>query len=107
MARLKDQSAAYEKALANSQMTKEKAAVLNQLLKNMERALTRSPGLPGRLVYSSTTFTPPPMQLWRKKRCPPCAAIEQRQWDQVQPQIDILAEVLATFAKEIERPLGR
>ncbi|NUQ22745.1 MAG: M28 family peptidase [Saprospiraceae bacterium] len=104
MARLKDQANAYEKALSNSKMSKEKAAVLNQLLKNMERALTRSHGLPGRPWFKHHIYAPGQYSGYGVKTLPAVReAIEQRQWDQVQPQIDILAEVLTTLSKEIEK----
>ncbi len=100
---LKKKAAAYGEALESSNIDEAPVAQLNEHLKNMERALTRSQGLPGRPWYRHFIYAPGFYTGYGVKTLPGVReAIEQREWSQVQEQIEILAQVLNNFSKELE-----
>ena len=99
---LKKQSEAYDKAIGGNHITNEKATALNEQLKNMERALTREAGLPKRPWYRHHIYAPGLYTGYGVKTLPGVReAIEQRQWLEVQTQIDLLAEVLEGYTAQL------
>lgn len=104
MESIKKQAGNYEQALAKKGIQSDKAVRLNQQLKDMERALTRIEGLPGRPWYKHHVYAPGLYTGYGVKTLPGVReAIEQRNWVQVQEQIEILAGVLQHFAAELEK----
>lgn len=100
---LKKQAAAFEKALAGNPVTKEEAIQLNQQLRKMEHFLTLEAGLPGRPWFQHYIYAPGYYTGYGVKTLPSVReAIEQRQWDKIQPQIERLAGVLQNFSNAIE-----
>ena len=104
---LTNQASAFEKNsetfAGNPQNTKE----LNALLKNMERSLTRDHGLPRRPWFKHHVYAPGFYTGYGVKTLPGVReAIEQRNFEEVNEQIEILAEVLMLFSANIEKALG-
>jgi N-acetylated-alpha-linked acidic dipeptidase len=100
---LKTQATAFEKIAPNSLKSGAKMKELNLLLKNMEHALTRSHGLPKRPWYQHHIYAPGFYTGYGVKTLPGVReAIEQREFEEVNEQIEILGEVLQLFSKNIE-----
>jgi N-acetylated-alpha-linked acidic dipeptidase len=79
-------------------------AQLDQVLLKSERALTRSEGLPRRPWYVHQVYAPGFYTGYGVKTLPAVReAIEQRQWQEAEQQIVIVAGTLAGFAKEVDR----
>ncbi len=78
------------------------APQLNQTLKDMERSLTRAEGLPRRPWFKHHIYAPGFYTGYGVKTLPGVReAIEQRNYPEVQEQIDILAQVLMGFSTHI------
>lgn len=76
---------------------------INRLLYTSERVLTREEGLEGRPWYKHHIYAPGFYTGYGVKTLPGVReAIEQRQYDEVEPQIAIAAEVLNAMAYRIE-----
>lgn len=76
---------------------------INRLLYTSERVLTREDGLEGRPWYKHHIYAPGFYTGYGVKTLPGVReAIEQRQYDKVEPQIAIAAEVLDAMAYRIE-----
>lgn len=104
METMKKQATNYEQTLSKKGIQSDKAARLNQQLKDMERALTRMEGLPGRPWYKHHIYAPGLYTGYGVKTLPGVReALEQRAWIKVQEQIDILAGVLQHFGAELEK----
>ena len=99
---LKIQAASFnEKSKKGPENIKNKQA-LNQLLKDMERTLTREHGLPKRPWYRHHIYAPGFYTGYGVKTFPGVReAIEQGEYDQVNKQIEILGEVLNDFNNKI------
>ena len=98
---LQQQSKAYAKTNFGDLDAKE-TRHLNQILKDMERALTRKEGLPRRPWFKHHVYAPGFYTGYGVKTLPGVReAIEQRNYKEVQEQIDILAEVLNGFSARI------
>jgi N-acetylated-alpha-linked acidic dipeptidase len=99
----------YERAMnglmANGKsLAAEKQKVLNAILINMERALTSSAGLPRRPWFTHQIYAPGFYTGYGVKTLPAVReAIEQRNWDEAEAQIVVVAQTLERFANEIER----
>ena len=79
-------------------------ALLDGLIASSEQRLTRAHGLPGRPWFRHHLYSPGLYTGYGVKTLPGVReAIEQRQWDQAQVQIDIAADVIATFAELLEQ----
>jgi N-acetylated-alpha-linked acidic dipeptidase len=99
---LKKQASVYEQVFSKNGIKKENVTKLNQQLKDMEHALTLEQGLPGRPWYRHFVYAPGFYTGYGVKTFPGVReAIEQREWDKVQQQIDILAGVLNHYSEEI------
>ncbi len=96
-------SKAYERAVSGYNLSDPEVAKINQILKDMERALTREHGLPGRPWYRHHIYAPGFYTGYGVKTLPGVReALEQRQFDQVEEQVEILAAVLGQFNQQIE-----
>ncbi|MEZ4775209.1 MAG: transferrin receptor-like dimerization domain-containing protein [Bacteroidia bacterium] len=105
--KLKKQSVEYEKAIAENKLNAGTAQQLNIQLKNMERALTSSNGLPGRPWYRHHIYAPGLYTGYSVKTLPGVReAIEQRDWPELDRQIQKLTDVLETFSIELEKAIG-
>ena len=101
---LNTQASAFENALETHNINSRNTRELNQLLKDMERALTREQGLPGRPWYKHHVYAPGFYTGYGVKTLPGVReAIEQRNFDEVNEQVEILADVLMDFSARIER----
>lgn len=84
--------------------TKKDRVSLNQLLKNIERALTRDHGLPRRPWFVHHVYAPGFYTGYGVKTLPGVReAIEQRDFKEAQEQIAILGEVLEGYAEQIAK----
>ena len=80
---------------------------LNQLLKDMERSLTRDEGLPGRPWFRHHIYAPGFYTGYGVKTLPGVReSIEQRNFDQVDEQIRYVAEVLDRFSDKINEAIA-
>ena len=104
MNELRKQSLAFEKASASPSLKSDHKLELNQLLKDMERSLTRNHGLPRRPWYKHHIYAPGFYTGYGVKTLPGVReAIEQRNYEEVNQQIEILGEVLELFSSKIEK----
>ncbi|MEK6478774.1 M28 family metallopeptidase [Catalinimonas sp. 4WD22] len=77
---------------------------LNELLYSSERKLTREEGLPGRDWFRHQIYAPGFYTGYGVKTLPQVReAIEQREWDKVDQQIEVLAKVLQGFNQHLEK----
>jgi N-acetylated-alpha-linked acidic dipeptidase len=101
LARLQTAATAYATAAASSNVTSEE---INNLLYTSERLLTRDEGLEGRPWYKHHIYAPGFYTGYGVKTIPGVReAIEQREYDKVEPQIEIAAGVLNNMAERIEQ----
>ena len=77
---------------------------INQQLIQLERTMTREEGLPGRPWFRHHIYAPGYYTGYGVKTLPGVReAIEQREWDEVETQVNILAEVLHEVALAIDQ----
>ncbi len=82
----------------------EEAARLDAILFKSERALTRTEGLPRRPWYVHHVYAPGFYTGYGVKTLPGVReAIEQRDWEEAEKQIQIAAQVIQAFSEEIDR----
>jgi N-acetylated-alpha-linked acidic dipeptidase len=94
----------YQTALQTADNNVEHLQELNALLKDMERTLLREHGLPQRPWYKHHIYAPGFYTGYGVKTLPGAReAIEQRKFDQVNHQIEIIADVLIDFSAQIEK----
>jgi len=104
LARLQAAASAFDAAAENSMVTSEE---INRLLYTSERLLTRDEGLDGRPWYKHHIYAPGFYTGYGVKTIPGVReAIEQREYEKVEPQIEIAASVLNTMAERIEQVTG-
>jgi N-acetylated-alpha-linked acidic dipeptidase len=109
VARLKRSAAAYDAALkaataSSGSLTPHKALALDTVLLRAERALTRNEGLPRRPWFKHHIYAPGFYTGYGAKTLPGVReAIEQRNWNEAEEQIALLAGVLHRFSNEIDR----
>lgn len=100
---IEKQAAAYAK-VQTSELPQAQKQEMNQLLKDMERALTREHGLPRRPWFIHHIYAPGFYTGYGVKTLPGVReAIEQRDFKGAQEQIKILGEVLQGFADHIAK----
>jgi N-acetylated-alpha-linked acidic dipeptidase len=76
---------------------------LNAHLRDMERALSRSEGLPGRPWYRHYVYAPGLYTGYGVKTLPSIReAIELRNWSEAEKQVPIVSETLRRFAAEVD-----
>ena len=108
-AALRKSTAAYQKAYAAATAggklpPADVQARLDQVLLQAERSLTRSEGLPRRNWYVHQIYAPGYYTGYGVKTLPAVReAIEQRQWQEAEQQIGILAGVIEGFAREVDK----
>ena len=101
LARLQAAATAFDTAAKTSTVTSEE---INHLLYTSERLLTRDEGLEGRPWYKHHIYAPGFYTGYGVKTIPGVReAIEQREYDKVEPQIEIAAGVLNILAERIEQ----
>ncbi|MCH8326995.1 MAG: M28 family peptidase [Candidatus Marinimicrobia bacterium] len=89
-------------AQSGKKLSSTTAKKLNKLLYQTERSLTRKEGLPLRPWYKHFIYAPGFYTGYGVKTLPGVReAIEQRNWQEVEEQIPIVAEVLTNFAEQI------
>ena len=77
---------------------------LDNILIQTERALTSADGLPGRSWFVHQIYAPGFYTGYGVKTLPGVReAIEQRKWDQVEPQVQRVAAALERLAAQIGR----
>jgi N-acetylated-alpha-linked acidic dipeptidase len=104
---LKQQAEAYDKLPDPDAVDKGQFPEVNQVLKDMESALTRTEGLPRRPWFKHHIYAPGFYTGYGVKTLPGVReALEQRNFEEVQEQIDILAEVLQKFTAQIEKAVS-
>lgn len=100
---IEKQAEAYAKIPLSSLSATQQQA-LNKLLMNMERALTRDHGLPRRPWFIHHIYAPGFYTGYGVKTLPGVReAIEQRDFEEAQEQIEILGQILNGFADQIRR----
>ena len=100
---LNKQSTKFTKVSRNGVANVNNKTALNKLLKDMERALTKEHGLPKRPWYKHHIYAPGFYTGYGVKTLPGVReAIEQREFDEVEKQVNILAEVINNFSSKIE-----
>lgn len=98
--RLEQAANAYDKAASESTVTSEE---INEMLYTSERLLTREEGLAGREWYKHHIYAPGFYTGYGVKTIPGVReSIEQRNYEMVEPQIAIAADVLNGMAERIE-----
>ena len=101
------QASAFEKASQNIQDDFDNAKELNTLLKDMERSLLLDQGLPNRPWFRHHIYAPGIYTGYDVKTLPGVReAIELREYDRVNGQVEILAEVMMHFSKKIENAVN-
>ncbi len=109
MERLRGRVAAYDKALTAARaedgaLPADKAAALNAVLKDLERAMGRPEGLPGRTWYTHLVYAPGFYTGYGVKTLPAVReTIEARRWSEADASIGLTAEVLDRLGEQIER----
>jgi N-acetylated-alpha-linked acidic dipeptidase len=112
--RLDRAAAAYAGAIGSIQgrpasewPSDETLAEVDGILYRSERALTREEGLPGREWYVHHLYAPGFYTGYGVKTLPGVReAIEQREWTEVEAQVEVAAGVIEAVAAEVERAAG-
>jgi len=101
LARLQSAATAFDAAAENSTVT---SVEINNLLYTSERLLTRDEGLEGRAWYKHHIYAPGFYTGYGVKTIPGVReAIEQREYEKVEPQVEIAAGVLNDMAERVEQ----
>jgi N-acetylated-alpha-linked acidic dipeptidase len=109
VAKLKASTAAYSRAIAaatagGKEPPADVQARLDDVLMKAERALTTTQGLPRRPWYEHQIYAPGYYTGYGVKTLPAVReAIEQRQWQEAEQQMGVVAGAIEGFAKEIDR----
>lgn len=104
VARLEQAAAAYD---PSAPLAADDRARVNKLLYSSERLLTRDSGLAGREWYKHHLYAPGFYTGYGVKTLPGVReAIEQREYQAVDPQIAIAAEVIEALAQRVEELAG-
>ena len=100
-------SRAKRDAFASNRPTPEVRKSVDEMLMQLERALTRNEGLPSRPWFKHQVYAPGLYTGYGVKTLPAIReAIEQRQWKEAGDQIAIVATVLDGYAAALERTAG-
>jgi len=104
LARLMDSAVDFEDSVNMNKQTTEE---VNNLLYTVERLMVRDEGLPGRGWYKHYIYAPGFYTGYGVKTIPAVReAIEQREYDQVEKQIKLSAEVIEKIASRIDEIVG-
>jgi len=98
--RLQTAADAYHDSVANGAMPSDE---VNELLYTSERLLTREEGLTGRAWYKHHIYAPGFYTGYGVKTIPGVReAIEQREYDSVQAQVEVAAQVIDRMSERVE-----
>jgi N-acetylated-alpha-linked acidic dipeptidase len=101
--RLSESADAYHKLTENEELSLKNTAEINELLYTSERLLTRESGLPGRSWYKHHIYAPGFYTGYGVKTLPGIReSIEEREYELVAPQLEIVASVLNDMAVRVE-----
>ncbi|HUF08273.1 MAG TPA: M28 family metallopeptidase [Rhodothermales bacterium] len=105
LAHLRESAEEYDvKAAAAVALSPESRAALDAILLRVERAMMRPDGLPRRPWYRHHIYAPGFYTGYGVKTLPGVReAIEQREWDEANAQIEVASSVLNAVAAEIDR----
>jgi len=95
---------AYDAAFAPgaARLSPEKLAAVNRAVAEYERSLTADPGLPGRPWYRHYVYAPGAYTGYGVKTLPAVReALEERRWNDVNPNAEATAKVITTAAEHI------
>jgi len=89
---------------ASRSLSPDAAGKLDEIFMGMERLLTREEGLPKRPWYKHLIYAPGFYTGYGVKTLPGVReAIEQRQWSDVNDQVEIVGRVLERYADQLDR----
>ncbi len=103
---LKERARVHDAAMQahGTSLDRQQQRALNEILMHLERAMSRSEGLPGRPWYRHQIYAPGLLTGYGVKTLPGVReAIEARDWDEAESQVVIAAGVLDRVASEIAR----
>lgn len=103
---LKERAKAYDAAMQahGTSLDRQRQQALNGILMHLERAMSRNEGLPGRPWYRHQIYAPGLLTGYGVKTLPGVReAIEARDWDEAEAQVEIAAGVLDRVASEVAR----
>jgi N-acetylated-alpha-linked acidic dipeptidase len=104
LARLQQSARNYQAASRGKQVAPAVQASLDKILFQTERALTSSAGLPRRPWFRHQIYAPGFYTGYGVKTLPAAReAIEQRDWQEANRQIEAVARTIENFAAEIDR----
>ena len=95
---------AYDAAFASgaARLTPERLVQANRALAEFERSLTSDAGLPGRTWYRHYIYAPGAYTGYGVKTLPAVReALEERRWDDVNPNVEATAKVIAKAAEQV------
>jgi N-acetylated-alpha-linked acidic dipeptidase len=101
----KSYARAYDAAFAPgaARLTPEKLAAANRAIAGYERSLTADPGLPGRPWYRHFIYAPGAYTGYGVKTLPAVReALEERRWNDVNPNAEATAKVIAQAAAQVQ-----
>ena len=102
--RLQESARDYETAVKNKQNLSVEKSNIDKILFQSERALTNEAGLPRRPWFKHQIYAPGFYTGYGVKTMPGVReAIEQRNWSEVNQQINLTANTIENFAAEIDR----
>ena len=103
MVKVKEQTQAFEDASKTFDKSSKKSQQLNQLLKSIEQTFINDAGLPRRPWFKNQIYAPGFYTGYGVKTLPGVReAIEQRDFNEANEQIEILANILTQFSEKIE-----
>ena len=105
VARMAVSAKAFDETIAAQleSLSKAQRISINQQLIQLERTMTREEGLPGRPWFRHHIYAPGYYTGYGVKTLPGVReAIEQREWEEVETQVNLLAEVLNEVALAID-----
>ena len=104
IAHLQRSAADYSRIAASIPQDPAKQAALDHALMHVEQTLLSQQGLPRRPWFRHEIYAPGFYTGYGVKTVPGVReAIEQRQWSDVGPQIDIVSRVIEDYANEVEK----
>ncbi len=99
---LKSKAIAFSNALKDNRINSLNKTAINRILKDMERSFIREHGLPRRPWYRHHIYAPGFYTGYGVKTLPGVReAIEERDFNEVKKQVNILADVLMSFSDKI------
>jgi N-acetylated-alpha-linked acidic dipeptidase len=108
LVQLEQTSVDFEKLYGKAmQLSPEKRTQLNTILYTAERNLLYGPGLPRRSWYKHEIYAPGYYTGYGVKTLPGIReAIEQRNWEEAQQNIDIVASTLQSYTEQIKKAIA-